>query len=299
MSAAAAAPARRPANPFKPQAGNERAQLAELERRVRDVKAAAAVTDRSVKDAAGGTGPAAGAAKKPRYRPFGYGLVERASAFWLVVMLCLLYAITQALGHPLAHLQGQEVVIQPRFALDGDSFLGTVQPDGHQARFRLKRIDAPELDQPYGKDAKRHLDELLADADGDLDLVGLIDGQDEHGRYVVDLVARRGVGTHLQYVQESMLKAGMAWAFASFGRHSKLGEAMAEAKEAKRGLWAQDAPVEPWKHRRLGKRKPGDTDGGKDRRGAGGGAFGRRSRDDGIRRSDKPRPTRGEPRRKA
>jgi micrococcal nuclease len=44
--------------------------------------------------------------------------------------------------------------------IDGDSLV--VQFHGQQVRVRLKEIDAPELKQPFGKDARRSLSQICA-----------------------------------------------------------------------------------------------------------------------------------------
>lgn len=90
--------------------------------------------------------------------------------------------------------------------------------------------------------------------DGDLDVTAFIFDVDEYGRYIVDVVVRRGFQLNSTYVQEAMVKTGMAWSFQGFGARGKgtLVDMMDAAKAAKVGLWADGhpAPVAPWTFRR-------------------------------------------------
>jgi endonuclease YncB( thermonuclease family) len=217
------------------------------------------------------------AGKAPRRRAFGMDFVENTPVIYLVVVAVLLYSLGQHFSHPLDHLVGAELVLEPTRVIDGDTFAAIVQPRGVEARFRLRRVDAPELDQAFGNAAAARLEKLLlgdergdrpvAGTDGelvgvraaesalhgrDVEVVARIDAQDEWGRYVCDVVVRHALSTKVAYVQEALVADGLAWSFDTFGAgKGRLGEAMAEAKAAKRGLWSTEAePVAPWVHRR-------------------------------------------------
>eukprot|EP00672_Neobodo_designis_P015348 CAMPEP_0174844086 /NCGR_PEP_ID=MMETSP1114-20130205/10898_1 /TAXON_ID=312471 /ORGANISM="Neobodo designis, Strain CCAP 1951/1" /LENGTH=267 /DNA_ID=CAMNT_0016078319 /DNA_START=32 /DNA_END=832 /DNA_ORIENTATION=+ len=209
--------------------------------------------------------------RKRRMRPIGIGLIEKVSPAYLVGFALLLYAFGQFLSHPLDDLRGTEQRLDVVRVVDGDTFFAKVQPHGYAARFRLKRVDAPELDQPLGNEAREALERLLigdlatlreaqhtpgvpniADsaALSDVEVVALLDAQDEWGRYIVDVVVRTGLSTNTTYVQRAMVEDGFAWTLSTFNRHGQLKVAMDNAKEAKRGIWgAEKPPVEPWKHR--------------------------------------------------
>jgi micrococcal nuclease len=213
--------------------------------------------------------PAATGGKKPkrRMRPFGLGIVEKVSAGYLFGLCLILYAFGQFLSHPLDDLRYTEVRLDVQRIIDGDTFIAMVQPYGYSARFRLKRIDAPELDQQYGPEAREALERLLigdvaamrlsdtarksADLSkfSDIEVIALLDAQDDWGRYVVDVVTRSNVSSQTTYVQKALVEQGFAWVFSTFARGGALKTAMEEAKAAKRGLWASDSPMEPWTYR--------------------------------------------------
>lgn len=69
--------------------------------------------------------------------------------------------------------------------------------------------------------------------------------KDRYGR-TVWLVTVNGVP-----VNQEMVRRGMAWWYREYAKSDvQLAKAEAEAKNAKRGLWADKAPVPPWEFRR-------------------------------------------------
>lgn len=57
-------------------------------------------------------------------------------------------------------------------------------------------------------------------------------------------------------VNLAMVKAGMTWRFDKYSKDEAFQTAQEEAQRARRGLWADTAPVAPWEWRdaRKGKR---------------------------------------------
>ena len=125
---------------------------------------------------------------------------------------------------------------------DGD----TVTVSGK--RVRLFGIDAPELSQPGGEDAR---DFLASHAQGRTVRVEKKD-RDDYGR-VVGVVLLPD-GTELNAL---MVKSGHAWVYTKYCRDCYgLQLAQAFAKARKLGLWAGERPVPPWKWRKShGRRK--------------------------------------------
>ena len=120
---------------------------------------------------------------------------------------------------------------------DGDSI--EVRLDSGAARVRLSAIDTPEHDQPYGAQSSAALKAMLAiDARVELEVVT----QDQFQRFVatVWLVA----GDRRINVNEAMLRDGHAWAYRRYMKDPKFCDIEAEARDARRGLWAQ--PVGEW-----------------------------------------------------
>jgi endonuclease YncB( thermonuclease family) len=119
---------------------------------------------------------------------------------------------------------------------DGDSLVAKVQ--GVAMDFRLADVDAPELEQPYGRQAKQ---ELAAIAAGRQLVLVPID-TDRYGRTVVH------VWNGDTYLNVEMVKRGAAWFNVEFARNEMLYDVEQEARKAQRGLWRlplQDR-VEPW-----------------------------------------------------
>jgi micrococcal nuclease len=120
---------------------------------------------------------------------------------------------------------------------DGDSL--EVRLDSGPARVRMSAIDTPEYDQPYGMESSAALRALLPVGSAvELEVVT----QDSFKRLVatVWLVAD---GKRIN-LNEKMLRDGHAWAYRRHMREPRFCDLEAEARDAKRGLWAQ--PVSDW-----------------------------------------------------
>lgn len=135
--------------------------------------------------------------------------------------------------------------LRPDRVSDGDTFrVG-------QLRYRLAAIDAPEHkggdnrrgrrweEQPHAAEAHRALAYLVA-GPGHLTCLPIrMDG----ARPVV--VCRLPDGRDLA---EELVRQGAAWADPAWGGCRYMA-AQVEAQAARRGLWAEDDPVEPWRWR--------------------------------------------------
>ena len=125
---------------------------------------------------------------------------------------------------------------------DGDTL--TVQTDDNQrVRVRLAGIDAPEHDQPYGTAATHSLAALALNRTVRVRRVA----EDDYGRMVGVVVAD---GRDLDAEQ---VRRGMAWVYRRYSRSRHLYALEAEAKQARRGLWADSNPIPPWDWRHGGK----------------------------------------------
>ncbi|KAI3751243.1 hypothetical protein L2E82_22291 [Cichorium intybus] len=107
-------------------------------------------------------------------------------------------------------------------------------------RIRLRGIDAPENAMPYGKEAK---DELVKIIDGKC-LKILIFDEDQYGRFVGDMYCN-GV-----FVQELMLKKGLAWHYTAYDKRPELAKWEKSARAKRIGLWASSNPEMPWEWRK-------------------------------------------------
>ncbi|CAO2181026.1 unnamed protein product [Urochloa humidicola] len=107
-------------------------------------------------------------------------------------------------------------------------------------RIRLRGIDAPESLMPYGKEAKEELARLLQ---GKTLKISIYDS-DRYGRLVGD-VDCNGV-----FVQEHMLKKGLAWHYTAYDHHMELTKWENQARASQTGLWALPDPEKPWEWRK-------------------------------------------------
>ncbi|HEV8334541.1 MAG TPA: thermonuclease family protein [Steroidobacteraceae bacterium] len=128
---------------------------------------------------------------------------------------------------------------------DGDSLVAKVQ--GVAMEIRLAEIDAPELEQPYGRVAKQELASL---ASGQQLVIMPID-TDRYGRTVAH------VWNGSTHVNAELVKRGAAWFYSEYASTEALYDVEQQARNAKRGLWAlplQDR-LEPWEWRKRAHRR--------------------------------------------
>lgn len=139
-----------------------------------------------------------------------------------------------------SELRGRVVAIG-----DGDSI--TVLDDGRtETRIRFFAIDAPEMNQPFGKQSKQHLSELIYGKTVKVE----VHGRDRYER-TVGKVMLDGLDINLEQI-----KGGYAWHYRAFENQQDWPDRVAyrdgetAAREAGRGLWADSDPVPPWRHRK-------------------------------------------------
>lgn len=121
---------------------------------------------------------------------------------------------------------------------DGDTLL--VLRNKTRLTVKLPGIDAPELDQPYGKEAKHHAAKLVKGKVVTIDIM-------QPGNPVYGAVRFQ----KSRILAHEMVKAGMAWA-TTMDKSSMLAEAQEAAKTARLGLWAnseEEDPIPPWEWR--------------------------------------------------
>ena len=140
--------------------------------------------------------------------------------------------------------QGAEYTGKVVGVSDGDT-LTLLVPDGasfNQVKVRLGEIDTPESKQPYGERAKQTLSDLAYNKQARV----VVQDTDKYGR-TVGRVYVGGVD-----VNAEMIRQGAAWAYRQYLKDQSLLRLEAEAKAAKRGLWAlpeaQRMPPWEWRH---------------------------------------------------
>jgi micrococcal nuclease len=119
--------------------------------------------------------------------------------------------------------------------LDGDTI--EVLHNHHPERIRLNGIDCPEKGQAYGNNAKHAASELVFGKEVTLQTYGL----DKYGRTLADV--RLSDGTN---VNHTLVKDGWCWWYRKHAPADTVLERLEnEAREAKKGLWVDPAPVPP------------------------------------------------------
>ena len=124
--------------------------------------------------------------------------------------------------------------------LDGDTL--EVLHNQHPERIRLSGIDCPEKGQAYGKRAKQAASDLAFGKDVTIQTHGL----DKYKRTLADVLLSDGTN-----VNHTLVKDGCCWWYRKYAPGDTVLEGLEkEAREAKKGLWADPQPVPPWEWRR-------------------------------------------------
>jgi len=156
---------------------------------------------------------------------------------------------------------------------DGDGFLARIwNPlrNAHQdVAVRFGFIDAPELEQPGGTEAKAFLTSLIGDRSVDLAILTKMDTggiTDRHGRIVcvpylpaefsvASAIASLAFGraSHelvTRNVELEMVLNGWAWVLDRYEPDDRYFGALEDARLNRRGIWAFDSNVSPWEFKR-------------------------------------------------
>lgn len=167
-----------------------------------------------------------------------------------------------------ANRKGRARRVQVLRVVDGDSlevkYAGLFSFAHRPFSVRLYGIDAPELAQPYGPEARRELESLLRRGGVRMEEIAT----DRYGR-CVGLLYRRRPGRK-QSINRAMVQAGYAYWYRRYGgRQLGFPEAEAEAKSKRRGVWQERrrSQQRPWDYR-ADRRRAGSA-GGRRMRGIG------------------------------
>lgn len=127
---------------------------------------------------------------------------------------------------------------------DGDTFT-LLDSSKNQIRIRFHGIDCPEKGQPFSKECKKYLSELIY-----LKKVSILSsGTDRYGR-TLGMVYLGNI-----CINEQMLAMGMAWHYKQYDSRLAWAGLEEKARRQRLGLWKDDHPVPPWEWRKL-KKKP-------------------------------------------
>ena len=122
---------------------------------------------------------------------------------------------------------------------DGDT-ITILDSNNRKHKIRLDKIDAPELKQYFGINAKNHLVSLIFGKQ-----VKVIYRKKDRYKRILGIVYLQEKEINLQ-----MVKDGFAWHYSYFDNTKSYIEAEQKAKQNKSGLWIQENPVIPYEFRK-------------------------------------------------
>ena len=132
-------------------------------------------------------------------------------------------------------LTGQVVAVH-----DGDTL--TMQSGSFLYKVRLSDVDAPEMGQVFGKQARQYTEQMVLGSWVRVN-VALID---RHGRRVGEVIVEDG-----WVLNEELVHAGLAWYYrVSPVRNNRMQRLEHYAFTKKLGLWVEKEPLPPWEFRR-------------------------------------------------
>src|SRR5215471_6445926 len=123
---------------------------------------------------------------------------------------------------------------------DGDTI--SVLREGKAVKVRLHGVDTPEKAQAFGTQARKFTSDMVFQQT----VTVIVQNTDRYGRLVGDVLLPDG-----RSLNQELVKAGMAWWYRPYAPNDiMLAQLEAEARAAKRGLWADAHPVPPWQWRK-------------------------------------------------
>lgn len=125
--------------------------------------------------------------------------------------------------------------------IDGDTLLFHPRDFASRAflKIRLADIDAPEMDQPFGEEARQALMKWVMGKEVTVVTVAT----DDYDRQVGWVRLGR------LDLNRELVRGGYAWAFTRYHRNLPMIALERQARGARRGLWSRKDAVPPWKWR--------------------------------------------------
>lgn len=124
--------------------------------------------------------------------------------------------------------------------IDGDTI--EVLHNKKSERIRLSGIDCPEKKQAYGQKAKNAASALAFGKEATVQ----IHGHDKYKRTIGDVILPDGMN-----LNQELVKQGWCWWYRKYATSdTALKQLETEAREARKGLWADPQLVPPWEWRK-------------------------------------------------
>lgn len=125
---------------------------------------------------------------------------------------------------------------------DGDT-IRVLTSEKRQIKVRLFEIDAPEMNQSFGKKSKNKLSDLIFKKTVKV----VFTEKDQFGRTLGT------VFLDSLNINEEMIRTGFVWVYKRYSKKKNLKDLQDEAKKNKLGLWSEPNPTPPWEFRKENK----------------------------------------------
>lgn len=165
--------------------------------------------------------------------------MPRRLRVWYVLIATIVSGIVAAVPACPRHDPQGRPLWRVEVVHDGDT-VTCVDELNKPQKIRLVGIDAPELDQAFGREARDSLKRKLGG--GHVRVEG--DARDQHGR----LLGTLWVGD--RNVNRELVAEGHAWVFGGFSPDPDYLDAESSARKDRRGLWSAPRPEAPADWRR-------------------------------------------------
>jgi micrococcal nuclease len=120
--------------------------------------------------------------------------------------------------------------------VDGDTYF--FQTANGTLKVRMFGIDAPEGNQPFGKESMEYISKYMY-----RDAILVVHSHDQYKRTLGTLFVDG------QDINLLLVKGGYAWYFKRYLDDKKYAAAQDNARKNKLGLWALPKPIQPWNWR--------------------------------------------------
>ena len=144
---------------------------------------------------------------------------------------------------------GDEQPLSNITVTDGDTIFADC--DGKRIEIRLRGIDAPESDQPFGEESEDYLTYLLSSRQARTVTLKVVEPSDRYGR-VIGFLHRYDARGHWHNVNVEMVRAGMAYCYREYGGGTlEFETAEYSAKVDREGVWeaGRHGHEKPWDKR--------------------------------------------------
>jgi len=113
-----------------------------------------------------------------------------------------------------------------------------------ELKIKLRGVDAPEISQAYGTQARDYVAQRCENQ-----LVTLrLYGKDQLNRSIADVIA--GASSNQTSINQQLVENGFAWHDVALDGQEVLAQAEKAARQERRGLWMDDKPTPPWEYRK-------------------------------------------------